>query len=116
MMDLLWRFLLGGTLVSLFALIGDIVRPKRFAGLFGAAPSVALATLGLTVLKDGAHVASLEARSMILTSVGFIVYAHVVQRILASGRRSAWAVTLGGLMIWGVGALAAGILLTTIAA
>ena len=40
------RFLVGGAVVSVFALIGDLVKPKSFAGLFGAAPSVALATLG----------------------------------------------------------------------
>jgi hypothetical protein len=36
-MELLWRFLLGGAMVSLFALIGDVVRPERFAGIFGGA-------------------------------------------------------------------------------
>jgi hypothetical protein len=39
------RFLIGGFVVSAFALLGDLLRPKSFAGLFGAAPSVALATL-----------------------------------------------------------------------
>jgi hypothetical protein len=38
------RFLVGGILVSAFAMLGDILRPKSFAGLFGAAPSVALST------------------------------------------------------------------------
>jgi hypothetical protein len=46
-MDWVLRFLIGGTIVSVFALIGDVLKPKGFAGLFGAAPSVALATLGL---------------------------------------------------------------------
>src|SRR5262249_35851605 len=59
-------------LVSLFALIGDVVRPKRFAGIFGGAPSVALATLALATAKSGALIASLEARSMILSSLGFV--------------------------------------------
>jgi hypothetical protein len=40
------RFLVGGAVVSVFAVIGDLLKPKSFAGLFGAAPSVALATLG----------------------------------------------------------------------
>jgi hypothetical protein len=39
------RFLVGGAVVSAFAMLGDVLRPKSFAGLFGAAPSVALATL-----------------------------------------------------------------------
>ena len=50
--ELIFRFLIGGTLVSAFALVGDAVRPKSFAGLFGAAPSIALATLGLTVATE----------------------------------------------------------------
>ena len=49
MIQILIRFLVGGAMVSVFALIGDVLKPKSFAGLFGAAPSVALATLGLTV-------------------------------------------------------------------
>jgi Protein of unknown function (DUF3147) len=46
-MDYLVRFVAGGVVVSLFAIVGDVLRPKSFAGLFGAAPSVALATLTL---------------------------------------------------------------------
>lgn len=47
------RFLLGGTVVSAFAMLGDILRPKSFAGLFGAAPSVALAALGIAIYQHG---------------------------------------------------------------
>jgi hypothetical protein len=46
--QLLIRFLVGGAVVSVFAVLGDVLKPKSFAGLFPAAPSVALATLGLT--------------------------------------------------------------------
>jgi hypothetical protein len=42
-MQILIRFLIGGAVVSVFALIGDVLKPKSFAGLFGAAPSVAVA-------------------------------------------------------------------------
>jgi hypothetical protein len=48
MVQILIRFLVGGAVLSVFAAIGDVLRPKSFAGLFGAAPSVALATLGCT--------------------------------------------------------------------
>jgi hypothetical protein len=37
--DLGLRFLLGGVIVSTFALLGDLVKPKSFAGLFSAAPT-----------------------------------------------------------------------------
>jgi hypothetical protein len=110
-MELLWRFLLGGALVSLFALVGDVVRPKRFAGIFAGAPSVALATLALTATNSGALTASLEARSMILSSLGFVLYVHTVQRVLATRRWSPMLVSLGGLGIWGLTAVAAGLIL-----
>ena len=65
MTDLLLRFLFGGIIISGFAALGDIFRPKSFAGLFGAAPSIALATLGLTIAHSGRLYAAIEARSMI---------------------------------------------------
>ena len=40
--ELLARFLIGGVIVSFFAVLGEMFRPKSFAGLFGAAPSIAL--------------------------------------------------------------------------
>jgi len=46
MLEYVLRFLAGGIAVSAFAALGDTLRPKSFAGLFGAAPSIALATLG----------------------------------------------------------------------
>ena len=63
------RFLIGGIVVSLFAVTGDILRPKSFAGLFGAAPSIALATLALTIRHDGKAYAAVECRSMILGAI-----------------------------------------------
>jgi uncharacterized membrane protein (GlpM family) len=113
-MEILWRFVIGGAVVSVFALIGDVVRPKRFAGLFGAAPSVALATLALTAAKDGSRVASIEARSMVLTSIGFIIYVYAVQRVLASGRWPAGVAALGALSIWGAAAIVAGAVLAQV--
>jgi len=32
------RFFAGAFLVSIFSCLGDVLRPKTFAGLFGAAP------------------------------------------------------------------------------
>jgi hypothetical protein len=51
--EVLFRFLVGGVVVSAFSAIGDILKPKSFAGLFRAAPSVALATLSLTIAGNG---------------------------------------------------------------
>jgi hypothetical protein len=55
------RFLVGGIVVSAFATLGDILSPKSFAGLFGAAPSVALATLGIAVYRHGADYAARQS-------------------------------------------------------
>ena len=74
-MDLVVRFFVGGALVALFALIGDVLKPKGFAGLFGAAPSVALATLGLTIATDGKLYAAMEARSMVAGAAAFFLFA-----------------------------------------
>ena len=68
MLDYLLRFLAGGIAVSTFAALGDALRPKTFAGLFGAAPSIALATILIALSKQGAPVVAVEARSMILAS------------------------------------------------
>jgi hypothetical protein len=97
---------LGGIVVSLFALLGDALKPKMFAGLLGAAPSVALASIFLTIRKDGVGFAAVEARSMILGAVAFFVYAWCAGRLLLSGKRSALTVTAAGLAIWGVSAFA----------
>jgi hypothetical protein len=53
MKDLILRFVIGGAVVSAFAALGDVLKPKSLAGLFGAAPSIALATLGLTISANG---------------------------------------------------------------
>jgi Protein of unknown function (DUF3147) len=65
------RFVVGGFVVSAFSLISDLLKPKTFAGLFGAVPSVALASLALTVFKMGKHTAAIEARSMLIGGVAF---------------------------------------------
>jgi len=49
-MQYILRFLIGGAVVCLFAALGDALKPKSFAGLFSAAPSIALASLGLAAL------------------------------------------------------------------
>jgi hypothetical protein len=94
------RFLLGGTIVSLFALSGDIVRPKSFAGLFGAAPSVALATLLLTVGRKGADYVSLETRSMIAGAIAFFVYAECASRAMIKWQLNALVASIALIAVW----------------
>jgi uncharacterized membrane protein (GlpM family) len=94
------RVIIGGVVVSAFALLGDLLKPKSFAGLFGGAPSVALATLFLTVAKNGQEFARVEARSMILGAVAFFVYASVVSRLLVRQRLPVLSVTIGSMTLW----------------
>ena len=70
-MEILLRALIGGLVVSAFALLGDLFQPKRFAGLFGAVPSVALASLGLAIASAGKLYVALEARSMAVCIRGY---------------------------------------------
>ena len=99
-MDYLIRFVAGGVLVSLFAMVGDVLRPKSFAGLFGAAPSVALATLTLAFCKHGGMYVSLEGRSMILGAIALAVYSFLVCQLLMRVRCSALTATLAATPVW----------------
>jgi hypothetical protein len=100
MTDLLLRFLIGGTVVSLFAILGDVLRPRSFAGLFGAAPSIALATLGLTIHHEGKLYAATEARSMIAGAIAMAVCAATISWVLIRYKPPAMAVTLALLPLW----------------
>jgi hypothetical protein len=105
------RFIIGGAVVSTFAALGDGLRPKGFAGLFAAAPSVACATLALTALSNGLRYAALEARSMMAGEIALIVYALACVYLLAirhirAGAAAAlmlalWAAT-AAILYWGV--------------
>ena len=98
--ELVTRFVAGGALVSLFALLGDLFEPKTFGGLFGAAPSVALATLALSVHAHGATYGATEARSMIVGAVALLAYASGVAAVLHRRQaRVAWIV-LVMLSVW----------------
>lgn len=100
MADIFIRFLVGGLVVSFFSLLADVLRPKSFAGLLGAAPSVALATLALTIRHDGRIYAAFEARSMIVGAVAFLSYACVVSWLLRRYRPSALKATLSAMPLW----------------
>jgi hypothetical protein len=93
--DLVVRFLIGGAIVSLFSLLGDLLRPKSFAGLFAAAPSIALATLAFAGAKG-----AIEARSMILGAAGLFVYCRVLSDLLMKLDRPTHVVTLLTIPVW----------------
>src|SRR5258707_2116428 len=100
MKEILVRFLIGGIVVSCFAVLGDLFKPKSFAGLFGAAPSVALATLGLAVVRDGKWYAATEDRSMIAGAIGFFVYASCVRCLMRCYDWKALAATSASVLMF----------------
>ncbi len=94
------RFIVGGTVVSLFAALGALVKPQRFAGLFGAAPSVALASLALAVADQGRQYAALEARSMIAGALALVAYAWFIRVAVMRLKVGVLSLTLAGLVVW----------------
>jgi len=98
--ELVIRFLIGGVVVSLFAVIGDILRPKSFAGLFGAAPSIALATLGLTISQHGGQYAAIEAHSMVLGAFAFFTYSVCVSWVLARHKAAVLPTAIFLMSVW----------------
>ena len=100
MVELLARFLIGGVIVSLFAVIAEMLRPKTFAGLFGAAPSVALATLGITIAGHGRRYTATETHFMLFGAIAFCCYALAASWMLRRRRPPALVATTTLLPIW----------------
>ena len=71
------KAVLGGLLVVLFALVGEVLQPKEFAGLLAASPSVATASLLVTSIDKGADAVRLSALGMAAGAVGMILYCIV---------------------------------------
>ena len=81
-----------------FALVSQGLTPKRFAGLFSAAPAVALAGLTIVVIDKGVHDAHQNAAGMIAGSAGMVAYAATVVPLLRRLRASRAA--FAGLAAW----------------
>jgi hypothetical protein len=103
------RGLAGGTLVVIFALIGEAVTPKAFSGLFSAAPSVAIASLVITVLTEGTRTAQQASAGMVVGGLAMVaccvLATATIPRIRSvKGSLAAWcgwaAVDLG--LYWAV--------------
>jgi uncharacterized membrane protein (GlpM family) len=103
--ELAVRFLLGGALVSIFAVCGEVFRPKTFGGLFGAAPSVALVALIIGLARQGEAFATQEARSMALGAVAMVLYCAVCVRLTQRRSPKLWLDTVLAWAAWLVPAL-----------
>ena len=100
MTEYVLRFLIGGAVVSFFAALAEMLRPKSFAGLFSAAPSVALATLGITIAHHGAAYAATEARSMVCGALAFFCYASACSWLLMHKKFRSLTTTTALLPLW----------------
>ncbi len=98
--ELCLRFVIGGLVVSVFAVIGDIIQPKSFAGIFGAAPSVALASLGLIFAKKGGAYAAVEGQSMFLGAIALGFYCIVVSWLLKRYKLGALQAASVSCLLW----------------
>ncbi len=98
--ELLSRFVLGGAVVASFAAIGELFKPKRFSGMFGSAPSVALATLAVTFAKAGPSYVSFQGRSMLAGAVAMLVYCAVAVAVMKVRRIPVWMSALAGWVVW----------------
>jgi hypothetical protein len=101
------KTLVGGLGVVGFSLIGQAGHPKRFAGLFAAAPSVALASLAMTVIAKGPKATVPYAEGMLMGSAGMLAYClaslyliHRLHALLGSMLAwLAWFAASGGLYL-----------------
>lgn len=107
---LLVKGLAGGGLVVAFSLLSEALCPKRFAGLFGAAPGVALAGLTIALLDKGAHAAHQSAVGMLAGSGGMIAYAAVAIPLLRRRRAATAAAAALGAWVLVAALLAVGVL------
>jgi hypothetical protein len=98
--ELAIRFVLGGLIVSAFAVIGDMLHPKSFAGIFGAAPSVALASLALAFPTKGIHDVTVDGHAMVLGAVALGAYSWVVARLLLRHRWNTIVATASSWLVW----------------
>lgn len=100
MTEYLVRFIAGGLIVSAFAILGDMLRPKTFAGLLGAAPSVALATLSIAVGQHGPQYAAAESWTMIYGAIALACYSLAVCHLLMRFRLAALPATIAAFAVW----------------
>ncbi len=94
------RFIIGGFAVSAFAALGDVFRPKTFAGLFGAAPSIAIATLLIAIYKEGTAYAATEGRSMVIGAVALCAYSWLSCQLMKRYQLASLPSTLLALIAW----------------
>lgn len=95
---ILLRALIGGLFVVLFSLAGEMLRPKSFAGVFAAAPSVAIASLTITGAVDGPAALALAGTGMVAGAIAMV--AACVVSIDAVKRFRSMRGSLAAIGVW----------------
>ncbi|MBB4792868.1 DUF3147 family protein [Streptomyces nodosus] len=98
LLEIVLKAFIGGLFVVVFALVAETVQPKRLAGVFAAAPSVALGGLILTVVFKGNQDAAAAARGMVAGAPAFTAYCLV--DVPALGRFGAMRGSVAALVVW----------------
>ena len=96
------KALVGGLFVTGFAVLGEMLQPKRFAGIFGASPAVALADLLVVALAKGGSMARDAATGMI---AGAIALAIACGAAVPAVRR--WGAARASGVLWAAGSSSA---------
>lgn len=94
------RFAIGGVVVALFSTVGEGFKPKTFAGIFGAAPSVALGSLLLLSLQEGGDRTASEGYAMAWGGVAMVAYSVILSLIVARLRWKAWLEAIAEWSVW----------------
>jgi uncharacterized membrane protein (GlpM family) len=95
---LLARALMGGAAVCIFAAAGEVLEPKKFAGIFSAAPAIAMASLAVTAMTRGLPAVQASAIGMACGAVGMVAYCLVTVFVLR--RIGATRGSIATLAVW----------------
>src|SRR4051794_28732978 len=88
----------GGLFVLAFAALAQMITPKRLAGVFSAAPSVAIGSLLVTTAFKGPPDVALAGRGMVVGAVGFLVYCLAAVPLIRHW--GAWRGSVAALGAW----------------
>jgi hypothetical protein len=92
------KALAGGLFVLAFAALAQVLTPKRFAGIFSAAPSVALGSLLVTVAFSGAGEVAESVRAMRIGALAFTLYCLAAVPLIR--RWGGWRGSFAALVVW----------------
>ena len=98
LVEIVLKAFAGGLFVLAFAALAQTIAPKRFAGVFSAAPSVALGSLLVTLAFSGAVDVGRSAAGMRVGAVAFTVYCLVAAPLIR--RWGAWRGSGAALGAW----------------